>query len=109
MGFRENLKAELVYQGLRVRELAERTQISKHTLDNYLNVNSYMPSAENAVKIARELGVSVEYLVLGVESPVLTNSSSKRAELRALVSEIEGLESQKLRVLRNLAKDLKAL
>jgi transcriptional regulator with XRE-family HTH domain len=68
MGFKDNLKAELAYQDILVKELAARTGISKHTLDNYLNVREYSPSAESAVKIAQALGVSVEYLVTGEEN-----------------------------------------
>ncbi|MDR0590027.1 MAG: helix-turn-helix domain containing protein, partial [Spirochaetaceae bacterium] len=41
--------------------------VSRHTLDNYLNVRGHIPSADIAVKIARALGVSVEYLVTGEE------------------------------------------
>lgn len=36
------------------------------TIDNYLRENTSQPTAENAVKIAQALGVSVEYLVTGV-------------------------------------------
>ncbi|MBO4507490.1 MAG: helix-turn-helix transcriptional regulator [Spirochaetaceae bacterium] len=65
MGFRENLKEELTYQDITVKELAERTGISKHTLDHYLTKNGSRPQVELAVKIARALNVSVEYLVYG--------------------------------------------
>ena len=65
MGFRENLKTELSYSGILVKELAAKTGLSKHTIENYLSVRGRMPSAEVAVRIARVLGVSVEYLVTG--------------------------------------------
>lgn len=66
MGFRENVRAELSFSGISVRELSERTGISKRTLDNYLRRdNPSNPTAENAVKIAGVLGVTVEQLVLG--------------------------------------------
>jgi transcriptional regulator with XRE-family HTH domain len=68
VGFRENLKSELLYQDMMVKELAQITGISRHTLDNYLNVRENMPTADVAVKIAKALGVSVEYLVTGEES-----------------------------------------
>ena len=67
MGFRENLKEELTYQDIKVKELAEKTGISKHTLDHYLTKNGSQPQVELAVKIAQALNVSVEYLVLGAE------------------------------------------
>jgi len=67
MGFRENLKAELSYSGMLVKELAAQAGLKKHTIDNYLSIRGRMPSAEAAVRIARVLGVSVEYLVTGNE------------------------------------------
>ena len=39
MGFRENLKDELPFQDINVKELAEMTGISKHTFDHYLATN----------------------------------------------------------------------
>jgi transcriptional regulator with XRE-family HTH domain len=52
-----------------VKELAAKTGISRHTLDNYLNVREHIPTLDNAVKIAQALGVSVEYLATGKEPP----------------------------------------
>jgi len=68
MGFRENLKAELSYSGMLVKELAAQANLKKHTIDNYLSVRGRMPSADAAVRIARVLGVSVEYLITGNEA-----------------------------------------
>jgi transcriptional regulator with XRE-family HTH domain len=68
MCFRENLKAELTCSGMLVKELADRTGLKKHTIDQYLSVRGRMPSADAAVKIARALGVSVEYLVTNREA-----------------------------------------
>ncbi len=63
MGFRENLKEELKYQGILVKELAAKSGIPKGTIDHYLAENNTAPIAENAVKIAQALNVTVEYLV----------------------------------------------
>ena len=67
MGFKENLKSELLYKGMMVKELSAKTGIKRHTLNNYLNTHNAIPNAETAVKIAQALGVSVEYLVTGKE------------------------------------------
>ena len=83
MGFKENLKAELAYQDMMVKELASLSGISKHTLDNYLNVRGYKPSVDTAVKIARALGVTVEYLVTGEEKQI--DKSSPSSETRLLI------------------------
>ena len=68
MSFKENLKSELTYQGVLVKELAARTGISKRTIDNYLREKSSLPPVDVAVKIAEALNVSVEYLVNGHEA-----------------------------------------
>jgi transcriptional regulator with XRE-family HTH domain len=94
MGFKENLKSELIYKGMLVKELAASAGISKHTIDNYLSVNSYTPSAENAVKIARVLGVSVEYLVTGSETCREKTLLSLTAETRTLVQAVEDMDVQ---------------
>jgi len=52
-----------------IKELAAKTGISRHTLDNYFNVREHTPTLDAAVKIAQALGVSVEYLATGKESP----------------------------------------
>jgi len=66
MGFRDNLKQEISFNGMLVKELAAATGVPKRALDTYLlSANASMPPADTAVKIAHELGVSVEYLVTG--------------------------------------------
>lgn len=72
MGFRENLKDEMEYQGVTTKELAEKSGVSKRTIDHYLMSNPQEPGVYNAQKIAKALKVSVEYLVTGAEykSPV---------------------------------------
>ena len=64
MSFKENLKLELEFKDIKVKELAATCGISRRTIDQYLASNAKMPSAENAVKIAQALNVSVEYLVI---------------------------------------------
>jgi len=66
-----------------VKELAQITGISRHTLDNYLNVRENMPTADVAVKIAKALGVSVEYLVTGEEAQ--QEKSALGTETRVLI------------------------
>ncbi len=65
MGFKENLREEMLFQDIKPKEIADKTGISVNTIRNYINGHKAIPSAENAVKIAQALGVSVEYLVLG--------------------------------------------
>ena len=65
--FKTNLRAELDYQGLTVKELSLKSGIPQGTLNCYLGVRASMPPADIAVRIANALGVTVEYLVSGKE------------------------------------------
>jgi len=66
MGFRENLKQELNFNDMLVKELAVAADVHKRAIDTYLlSENASMPPADVAVRIAQALGVSVEYLVTG--------------------------------------------
>ena len=107
MGFRENLKKELNFSGMLVKELAAKTGLNKRTLDKYLRVNGSIPSAEAAVKIARALKVSVEYLVTGQDScpvrPVIGSS------VRSLIKVADSLDKEYCEVVLGLAEDLKKL
>jgi transcriptional regulator with XRE-family HTH domain len=68
MDFRENLKSELEYNDMRIKELAALSGVQKRAIDNYLRtIKAAMPPADAAVKIARALGVTVEFLVTGDE------------------------------------------
>jgi len=83
MSFKENLKEELSFQDIKVKELAFRTGINRRTIDNYLRENTSQPTAENAVKIAQALGVSVEYLVTGVpaqQNDIITKNETREQQ-----------------------------
>ena len=89
MGFRENLKSELSFQGILVKELSAQTGIKKRTLDNYLREKGNIPSVDIAVKIAEALNVSVEFLVTGKErKTVLESSENYSADIRQLAKRI---------------------
>ena len=71
MAFRDNLKQELIYSEMLVKELAMASGVKKRALDTYLLCeNASIPPADVAVKIASVLGVSVEYLVTGKETGI---------------------------------------
>jgi transcriptional regulator with XRE-family HTH domain len=82
MGFKENLRSELDFQDMMVKELSEKTGINKRTLDNYLSGHNSIPSAEIALKIAHALGVSVEYLLTGKEPQYLALCRTKSFSLK---------------------------
>ena len=103
MGFRENLKSELQYKGMTVRELAELSGVNKQTIDNYLSTHSSMPSAEAAVKIAKVLDVSVEYLVTGKDSsPALVSRYSP--DVRKIADQAQTMSPYERRLISALIK-----
>ncbi len=65
MGFKERLRDEIEYRGLLVKEVSAAVGISNSTFLSYIDARGVLPNVETAVKIARYLGVSVEYLVGG--------------------------------------------
>ena len=68
MDFRDRLRDQIEYCGLLDKEVAARAGISKRAIDSYVGSRGCIPSADIAVKIAKVLGTSVEYLVTG-EAP----------------------------------------
>jgi len=105
MGFKENLKSELTYSGILVKELSALTGIKKHTLDNYLNTHNSLPNAEAAVKIARALGVTVEYLITGEEKSG-SRQPPLQPEMKLLVDTANKLSPKSRRLAIRLVKTL---
>ena len=104
----------------RVDDLLDRTGINKKTLAydagfDASNItkgikNNNIPSAETAVKIAKVLDVSVEYLVDGTEPA--KNPTAKQAEQNQLrlyrkyhdlIEKCEKLDSDKIKLLEQIA------
>ena len=65
MDFRTRLRDQIAYLGLLDKEVAAKAGITKRALDTYVGARSCMPSADVAVRLAKVLGVSVEWLVTG--------------------------------------------
>lgn len=103
MGFRENLKDELKYQDIRVKELADRTGISKRAIDHYLAEKYTEPTAETAVKIAKELGVSVEYLVTGKNSEI---PDTIKPEIINLIRDMNYLPDKDIEFIKEMIRRL---
>ena len=109
MGFKENLKIELSYKDMTVKELAFASGVNKRTIDQYLSSAAKMPSAENAVKIAGVLGVSVEYLVTGkAPAPQTQNTEEESDQARlyrkyhTLVQKTERLSPLQIQAVEHL-------
>ena len=107
MGFNENLKGELEFRGMPVKELASKTGIPKKTLDKYLLSNSSMPPADKAVLIAKTLEVTVEYLVTGNKMPKdETTNHFLSPELRSIKNCVEMLSREKRKIVETAVIEL---
>lgn len=102
MGFRENLKDELKYQGILVKELADKSGVPKGTIDHYLAEKNTAPIAENAVKIAQALNVSVEYLVTGKTSDLSNSNCSYAPQVRILAEKLSHMNEMQLNFARGI-------
>ncbi|WP_232616740.1 helix-turn-helix domain-containing protein [Treponema primitia] len=104
MTFKKNLRTELDYLDLTVKELSAKTGIAKGTLDCYLGLRESMPPADIAVKIAKELGVSVEYLVTGKDEKSI---HSYNPTIRSIIQIVLELNEKDNETILGLAKLLK--
>ncbi len=109
--FRENLRDELNFQGMTVKELSAKTGIIKGSLDNYLGARESIPPADIAVKIATALNVSVEFLVTGKE--IFLRKDFKNQKLRKTMQELnripEPLQNSIKDLIHNIAKNCTAI
>jgi len=103
--FKLNMRNELDYQGLTVKELSLKTGIPKGTLDCYLGVRASIPPADIATKIAASLGVSVEYLVTGQE----TEKPDKyfNQNIRSIIQILLELNEKEIDIILALSRILK--
>lgn len=99
--FRVNLKQELTYRDMRVKELSQLSGVSKRTIDHYLAENSSEPLAEAAVKIAQALGVTTEYLICGNDVQSL---KSVKPEVASLIPELNRMSSEDFKMFENFIK-----
>ncbi|MCL2186140.1 MAG: helix-turn-helix domain-containing protein [Treponema sp.] len=102
--FRENLRTELNYHGVTIKELSAKTGIPVATLDCYLGARATVPSVDAAVKIAQALKVSVEYLVIGERENEnkIQNKSSKEA--LEILHWLQTLNSEQCKTILKLIK-----
>jgi len=107
MGFKENLKSELVYSGMLVKELALKSGVNKYSLDNYLNSRGQLPSIEAGYKIAQALGVSVEYLVTGKEISHPEKPENSSNDIRVIARLVEQLDDEKRKFVIDFLKWMK--
>lgn len=103
MSFKENLREELSYQGLMIKELATKSGLNQRSISNYLRENSSIPAADVAVKIAKALNVSVEYLVTGTDSRAGFKSPSRfNPKIRNIAEKLTDLNDRDLNIISSV-------
>lgn len=105
MNFRSRLREEIAFSGLSNKEVAAKAEITKRALDSYVSSQSCMPSADVAVRLAKALHTSVEYLVTG-ESDSLQPAKTKENE-RRLLRIYSSLPPAQRNLLLSVANDIK--
>lgn len=106
MDFRERLREEIAFSGLTYKELSAKTGISKRTIISYVSGQSCMPSADVAVKLAKALNTSVEYLILGEKSNSNQEKSDERS--RKLNHIFKDLSDAQKQLLISVAENIKS-
>lgn len=102
MTFNERLREEIEYKGIVIKEISAKIGISNNTFLSYINSRNVMPNVETAVKIAKALDVSVEYLVTGIDSFY----SEKNKQIKEITRDLSSLD---LKTLESLKKMIHAL
>ncbi len=77
--FRERLMDELNYRGISKLDFAKQVEISINTLNMYLYRGS-IPAADVAVKMARALNTTTEYLITGTDPTTPPSKSGIKSD-----------------------------
>lgn len=108
MAFWDNVGIELDYLGMTNKELAEKVGITASNIGKGQKQGS-SPSADTAVKIAAALGVTVEYLVTGSNTPSNKSKQEEAEQLRLyrkhneIIKKCEHLSPEKEKLLAVIA------
>lgn len=108
--FKDNLKFKIECKGLMIKELSAMTGISKRTIDTYVSNRGVIPSAEIAVRLAKALDTTVEYLVTGCDNSVSPNFSQGEYDTyrrhRKIISYLDRLSDEALDVVSIVLREV---
>ena len=109
MNFWENVDAELEFRGMNRKTLAQVVGFDASLITKGIKTGS-APSADTAVRIAKILNVSVEYLVTGLPHNARENQTAATAyfqKYRSFVNTMEHLDKNTRLAIMELAEKLK--
>lgn len=104
MDFRENLRFLMESKGIQTKELSLKTGISENTIKTYLRSASAEPKLSKAVLLAQSLGVSVEFLALGVDK---TSDISLSKEVFSIQNDVKTLSKKELKIISAVIKAMR--
>lgn len=110
MSFNENLKEAMFCKGLTTVQLAALTDINSGTISNYLKTKGSMPPVDKALKLAKALDVSVDFLVNGFEEKRKSSIQQKSPftiEVFKIAQKMDGLEKDELAIITSMIDLLK--
>ena len=102
MDFRTRLREEIEYSGLLDKEVAAKANISKRAIESYVGIQGCMPSADVAVRLAKILNTTVEYLVTGET----TSPEPQNDEIKSIISKIKHLSEKDLFLVKAIVNRL---
>ena len=85
---------------MKVKELSAATGIPKPTLDCYLSARQVIPPADIAVKIAKVLNVTVEYLICGEDTKIIPKEYNCFKPFRSLLEDLSSLSDDSMEKLQ---------
>ena len=91
-------------------QLAALTDINSGTISNYLKTKGSMPPADKALKLAKALDVSVDFLVNGFDEKTKSSIQQKSPfpiDVFKIAQKMEGLEKDELEIIASMINLLK--
>ncbi len=110
MSFKENLKEAMYCKNLTTVQLAALTNINPGTISSYLKTKNSMPPADKALKLAKALDVSVDFLVNGFDSKSESSIQQKSPfpiEVFKIAKELDGLDKEELAIITSMVRFIK--
>lgn len=100
MDFRTRLRDQIKFSGLLDKEVAKKAGITKHAMDTYVGSRGCMPSADIAVRLAKVLGVTVEWLITG------ENTAMPQSDIQTLIHYFSHLDEHDKKMILLLAENM---
>lgn len=105
MSFKENLKEAMYCKNLTTVQLATITGINSGTISSYLKTKNSIPPADKALKLAKALDVSVDFLVNGFEDKAESSIQQKSPfpiDVFKTAMKMNGLDKDELQIISDM-------